>query len=145
MVNNDSLAVYAMKKSKSLFWGILIGLSFLVVMPSWANEGRYFALEPDFVVNYGNGQDAQIRFMKVNVVLRVRNAADTVELTVHSDYIRHVIATTLSRQPLAVIHSADAQQALRDEILMQLQRVLEKETGDSLVDQVLFTNYIIQS
>ncbi len=111
----------------------------------YANEGRYFALQPDFVVNYGNGEDGRIRFMKVNLVLRVRNAADTVELTVHNDHIRHVVTTTLSRQTVSTIHSAEAQQRLRDELLVAIQQVLEDEVGDSIIDQVLFTDYVIQS
>lgn len=145
-MNDCFNSVYLVCWRKNLIRMRFCWLLLVLMLPqAWAGDGRYFALQPDFVVNYGNGADDRIRFMKVNVVLRVRNAADTVELTVHNDYIRHVVTTALSRQTVATIHSAQAQQQLRDELLSAIQDVLEKEVGSTVIDQVLFTDYVIQS
>lgn len=103
----------------------------------------YVDLEPAFTMNFGDPRRS--RYMQASITLRVRDTAAALEVTQHSDAIRHTIIMLFSRQPEEKIRTS----AGRDEILVQalreLQDLMVKETGSPMIDRVLFTGFVLQS
>ncbi|WP_119393468.1 flagellar basal body-associated FliL family protein [Salinibius halmophilus] len=128
-----------------LFCSLLLSMFFTFISTSAVAQERYIALEPEFVVNYGNGEDTKIRYVAVNITLKARNDLASIDVIQHSDALRHAIIMTLSRQSVETMHSAQAQAAMRNQLLDAVQGVMLQETGDTLIDQVLFTSFVLQS
>lgn len=102
----------------------------------------YVELKPEFVVNYGS--EGRLRYLKAEVTLRARDDSAAIEINHHADYLRHQLVMLLSRQTLSTLTSASGKEALREEALKVLQDVMLQETGQSMIDQVLFTTFVIQ-
>lgn len=135
-----------MSSLRSISVSTLLLSIFLAVSTGQAMaQERYIALEPEFVVNYGNGEDTRIRYMAVNITLRARSDLASLDVVHHSDAVRHAIILTLSRQSVETMRSAQAQSAVRRQILDAVQAVMLEETGDTLIEQVLFTSFVLQS
>lgn len=124
---------------------LLLSMFLIFISSSARAEERYIALEPEFVVNYGNGMDTKIRYVAVNITLKARSDLASIDVIQHSDALRHAIIMTLSKQSVDTMHSAEAQGAMRNQLLDAVQDVMLEETGDTLIDQVLFTSFVLQS
>lgn len=103
----------------------------------------YVDLEPAFILNYGTPQ--RIRYVQTTITLRVADQMAALEVTTHSDAIRHAIIMLFSRQPPERLLSIEGRELILEELLAELQALLSKETGNPHVDRVLFTSYIVQS
>jgi flagellar FliL protein len=109
-----------------------------------AIEGpSYVDLEPSFTLNYGDL--SRSRYLQAAITLRVRDQASALEVTVHSDAIRHTIIMLFSRQPEDIIRSSSGRDQILEQALRDLQALMIKETGDALIDRVLFTSWVVQS
>lgn len=129
----------------SVYCSLLLSMFLTFISTSALAEGRYIALEPEFVVNYGNGEDTKVRYVAVNITLKARSDLASIDVIQHSDALRHAIIMTLSRQSVETMHSAQAQVAMRNQLLQAVQGVMLEEAGDTLIDQVLFTSFVLQS
>lgn len=103
----------------------------------------YVDLEPAFTLNYGNAQ--RIRYVQTTITLRVRDSAAALDVTAHSDAIRHTIIMLFSRQPAEKIRSAAGRDEILEQALRELQDLMLKETGKTLIDRVLFTSFVVQA
>lgn len=112
----------------------------LMSLPSFA--ATYVNLEPEFVVNYGDAR--KVRYLKCEITLRVKDESAVTEINHHADYIRHALVLLLSAQTQTSMGSADGREALRQAALEAIQKIMLRESGQVLVDQVLFTNFFIQ-
>lgn len=103
----------------------------------------YVDLEPAFILNYGTPQ--RIRYVQTTITLRVEDQISALEVTTHTDAIRHAIIMLFSRQPPERLLSIEGRDLILEEALRVLQDLLVKETGKPHIDRVLFTSYIVQS
>ncbi len=111
--------------------------------PPAAVGPSYVDLEPAFTLNYGDPK--RTRYLQASITLRVRDAAAALEVTAHSDAIRHQIIMLFSRQPAEKIRSSAGRDEILEQALRELQDLMLKETGKTLIDRVLFTAFILQS
>jgi flagellar FliL protein len=123
---------------RSLLLAVALLLTSVVV---WAAPS-YVELKPEFVVNYG--QDGRLRYLKAEVTLVARDDSAAIEINHHADYLRHQLVMLLSRQTLDTLNTPSGKDLLREQALKLLQAVMLQETGQSMIDQVLFTNFVIQ-
>lgn len=103
----------------------------------------YVDLEPSFILNYGDPR--RIRFLQASITLRVRDTAAALEVTQHSDAIRHAIIMLFSRQPEEKIRTSTGRDEILKQALRELQDLMVEETGSPLIDRVLFTGFVLQS
>ena len=103
---------------------------------------EYVELKPEFVLNYGN--DNKLHYLKVEVSLRSMGYAESLDINHHADLIRHEIIMEISKQPVDVINSTEGKQQVQERVLERIRTVLTEETGQPLVDRVLFINFIVQ-
>ncbi|MDN3647723.1 flagellar basal body-associated FliL family protein [Reinekea marina] len=111
--------------------------------PPAATGPSYVELEPSFTLNYGSS--ARLRYIQASITLRVRDSSAALDVTAHSDAIRHQIIMLFSRQSPEQIKSSAGRDNILDQALRELQDLMIKETGRPLIDRVLFTDFIVQS
>ena len=107
-----------------------------------SSSSPYVALEPPFVVNlHANGK---IRFLQIKSQVKLNNQDNAPMLLHHMAMVRHTLLMLFSEQSENSIRTLEGKEALREESLTALQSILEEETGDSLVEQIYFTDFVIQ-
>lgn len=111
--------------------------------PPAAVGPSYVDLEPAFTLNYGDPK--RTRYLQASITLRVRDSAAALDVTAHSDAIRHTIIMLFSRQPTEKIKSSAGRDDILDQALRELQDLMLKETGRTLIDRVLFTAFVLQT
>ena len=113
-----------------------------VIDPNVKVAAIYEAMAPAFVVNYNaNGRQ---RYMQVSMTLQARNQADLDALKVHMPVIRNNLVMLFSGQTFDSLATPVGQEMLRQKATASVQEVAQKELGKVVVDQVLFTNFVLQ-
>ena len=107
-----------------------------------ATGPTYVELEPSFTINYGEG--SRLRYLQTSISLLVPDGSAALEVSTHSDAIRHEIIMLISAQDRETLTSTAGRSELQSQLLEQIQSYMEQETGAPQVDQVLFTAFVIQ-
>ena len=116
-----------------------------VVDPALANlkpAAIYEPLAPAFVVNFN--QNGRQRFMQVSITMQGRDQAALDALKVHMPVIRNNLVMLFSGQGFDTLASPVGQEMLRQKATASVQEVAQKEVGKPVVDQLLFTNFVLQ-
>lgn len=103
----------------------------------------YVDLEPAFTLNYGD--PTKTHYFQAAITLKARDSVAALEISAHSDAIRHRIIMVFSRQPAENIRSASGRDSILEQTLYELQQLMMEETGSAMVDRVLFTSFFVQS
>ncbi|NOX09890.1 MAG: hypothetical protein GXP22_10485 [Gammaproteobacteria bacterium] len=102
----------------------------------------YFSLKPAFVVNFG--ETSSVRFLQLTIQVSTRQP-DSIELMKeHMPAIRNNILLLLSDQVPAVLNSRAGKLELRKNVLKEIRQVLKEQTGESYVENVYFTSFVMQ-
>lgn len=102
----------------------------------------YETMSPAFVVNFNaNGRQ---RYMQVSMSLQARDQNDLNALKVHMPVIRNNLVMLFSGQSFDDLASPVGQEMLRQKATASVQEVAQKELGKVVIDQVLFTNFVLQ-
>lgn len=102
----------------------------------------YLPLKPSFVVNYGG--DGRLRYIKADLTARLSSADAATAVRHHLPYIRNNIVRLLGSQTDETIESQMGKDALRKDILKEIQMVIKDEEGVEGVDDVFFDSLIVQ-
>ncbi|MDD0843855.1 flagellar basal body-associated protein FliL [Pseudomonas sp. Gutcm_11s] len=102
----------------------------------------YEAIAPAFIANY-KFQGRQ-RYMQVSVALMARNQAELDALKVHMPLIRNRLVMLFSGQDFGALMTPVGKEMLRSQATAVVQELAQKETGKTVVEQVLFTNIVLQ-
>ena len=95
----------------------------------------YQDLMPAFVVNF-NYQN-RTRYLQVSMALMSRDAAGMEKLKVHMPVLRNRLVMLLSGQDFAVLQTPLGKEMLLQQALASVQELAQKETGSTVVEQVL--------
>ena len=99
-------------------------------------------MAPAFVANFN--QNGRQRYMQVSITMLARNQADLDALKVHMPVIRNNLVMLFSGQDFATLASPVGQEMLRQKATASVQEVAQKELGKVVVEQLLFTNFVLQ-
>jgi len=103
----------------------------------------YVPLTPAFVVNFN--QNGRQRYMQLSITMQGRNQADLDALSVHMPVIRNNLVMMFSGQGFDTLAASSVgQEMLRQKATAVVQEVAQKEVGKPVVDQLLFTNFVLQ-
>jgi flagellar FliL protein len=108
------------------------------------NKVSYVALTPPFVGNYALDGGPKLHVYKADVALRVKGAEAQKLVKQNEPLIRNQLVALFSQQTVDSMSNVDAKEKLRQEALKQTQQVLSQETGQPVVDDLLFNNFIAQ-
>ena len=102
----------------------------------------YFDFKPPFIVNYNwNGRQ---RFVQVGLSIMTRKGAVVDALQKHMPLIRNNLLMVFSSQDFEMLRTPEGKETLRQQLLEEIQKVLNEEIGEPGVEQVLFTNFVMQ-
>ena len=102
----------------------------------------YFGLEPAMVVNFQH--PGPVRFLQVRVQVMAREKEVIEAVKEHMPAIRNDLMMLFSSQRYETIKSRDGKEALRQAVLGEVQKILTEQTGKTGVEQVYFTNFVMQ-
>lgn len=101
---------------------------------------KYMEIEPAFVTNFG-GAD-RLRYMKVEVTLRVTGAEGETQVNHHLPYIKDALLNLFAIQTSQSIGSAEGKEKLRQDSLKQVANALIAEDDESYLEDLLFTSFV---
>ena len=102
----------------------------------------YEELAPAFVVNFNH--QGRPRYMQVSVALMTRDQAALDALKVHMPVLRNRLVMLFSGQDFGALITPVGKEMLRQQATASVQELEQKETGKVSVEQVLFTNFVLQ-
>lgn len=102
----------------------------------------YQDLLPAFVVNFN--VQGRTRYLQVSMALMGRDAAGMEKLKVHIPVLRNRLVMLLSGQDFTALQTPLGKEMLLQQALASVQELAQKETGSTVVEQVLFTNFVLQ-
>jgi flagellar FliL protein len=101
----------------------------------------YVNLFPAIVGNYGAG--SKLKYYKADIALRVKiENVDRVQY--HEPLIRDQLIQLFAQQSDADMNEHAGKEAVRQAALLQVQQVLSQEEGETLVEDLLFNNLVVQ-
>lgn len=102
----------------------------------------YLALDPAFVVNFED--QGVVRFLQITVEVGTHDplALDAVKL--HMPIIRNNLVMLFSNLNLENVTTRAGKEKLRADALLEVQKVLQEQTGDPGVENIYFTSFVMQ-
>ena len=105
---------------------------------------NYVTLSPPFVGNYGLDGTPKLKVYKADVALRVTGDEATKLVKANEPLIRNQLVALFAQQTTEAMNNVEAKEKLRQEALKQTQQIMSDETGNPVVEDLLFNNLIIQ-
>lgn len=102
----------------------------------------YVELGEPFVVNFIQG--SQIRYLQVKIEVMTRNPEIPAAIETHLPKIRNNLVFMFSGFDYQSLGTVAGKQKIRDEALAEIQSILSDEIGDSGVESVYFTSFVMQ-
>jgi flagellar FliL protein len=99
-------------------------------------------MAPAFVANYN--QNGRQRYMQVSITMQGRDQAELEALKVHMPVIRNNLVMLFSGQDFTALATPVGQEMLRQKATASVQEVAQKELGKVVIEQLLFTNFVLQ-
>lgn len=108
------------------------------------NNIRYLELKPTFVANFGPIESRKLMYVKTDITLRMNGAAAEEAAMYHLPALRHEVVMLLSRQSEEAMATGAGRDEVRNKALAVLNEVLQAEEGEASVEEVMFTNLLLQ-
>lgn len=105
-------------------------------------QAIYHAFDPSFVVSLTNGDTT--RFLQVELQVMTRDEAVPPALARHEPLIRNDLLLLFGAQKPGDLDTRAARQALQDEALSEIRRLLASEGEPDAVEAVYFTSFVLQ-
>lgn len=102
----------------------------------------YVELGDPFVVNFVEGN--QIRYLQVKIEAMTRDPLVAEAIDTHLPQIRNNLVLMFSGLDYATLSTVSGKQKIRDEALAEIQNILKEETGNTDVEAVYFTSFVMQ-
>lgn len=126
---------------------LLASLCLLITGNGFASGGEagatpYFQIGEPFVVNLVD--DKGIAYLQVHAQFLVEKSELKAHLHTHLPGIKHTIMMVLSESNIAAVKTLQGKQALREKALKETQEFLQKQIGDPVIQDILFTSFVVQ-
>jgi flagellar FliL protein len=102
----------------------------------------YYALDPAFLANFNTG--GRQHYLQLALTVKARNQAAIAALQTHMPLVRNRIVMLLSGEQFEQLQTDEGRQQLQQKLLTAIQEILTKETGQAHIEQVFFTNFVMQ-
>ena len=136
---------------KKLSLRVLLSLTILCSLLSFTSRAQemphfgYISLEPDIITNYVGTSSKKIGYVRVTVELMI-DSVDVLEIAEHHlPLLRATAIEIFGQQPEDKVKSLTGREDIRLAILKAMQDHMRKETGATIVKDVIFTKYLYHS
>ena len=109
-----------------------------------AGGAKYVTLQPAFVTNYGITKTGRMMYLKADVTLKVSNPDAEAAVKYHNAMLRNALVLLFSRQDDAVVSSSDGREQLRQQALAELRALMNAEESKDEIDDLVFSNFVVQ-
>lgn len=107
------------------------------------STAQYIYMEPAFVVNYGS--TGRMRYLRTEVVLKVSSADAASRVTLHRPYLRNNLIMMFSAQEDEVMKTSLGRETLRKVALDEVRAVMMQLEGIPYIDDLYFSNFVVQN
>ncbi|MBR9912181.1 MAG: flagellar basal body rod protein [Gammaproteobacteria bacterium] len=107
-----------------------------------AGRAIYIPLKPPFVVNYGG--PGRLRYMKVEVSVRLANPGAANSIRHHMPYIRNDLILLFSRQNEETLDTVEGKEQLRQQAKAAVERILKEEDDEDGLMDLYFNQMVLQ-
>ena len=121
---------------------MLVSSSTIYAEEQSAGEVKYYPIIPEIVTNLHS--NTKPVFLQIRVEFMTRGEAAYETLKYHDPYLRDMLIDIINQQNVDVLTTTAGRQQLRKLVLSKVQNLLEEETGEALVEKVLFTNVVVE-
>lgn len=111
-------------------------------LPPLPQPAIYYPLKPAIVVNFS--VKGRQRFLQAELVVLTRENDVISAIELHQPMIRNALVLLIGGQTFTDLQSAEGKELLRQQCLQEIQRLLQEEIGKPGIEQVLFTNFVMQ-
>lgn len=133
------------KLSKGLFLLVLASLAWAEEAPPPEDaEVRYLPLQPAFVCNFGLAHDGHLMYLKTDISVRLSSRDAEAAARTHLPALRNSLILLLSRQDEASVSTSAGRESIRSQALAELNEILLDEEGVAYIDDLMFTNFVVQ-
>ncbi len=105
---------------------------------------RYVELKPSFVTNFGVSDKGHMSYVKADITVQVASRDAEYATRYHLPALRDRLVLLLARQDESTISSSMGRETIKAEALAELREVLSKEEGEDFIDDLMFTNFVVQ-
>jgi flagellar protein FliL len=103
---------------------------------------QYLELAPSFIVNFPH--QGRQRFLQATISVMSRDPEALNAINQHMPVVRHNLINLLNAQMLLVFEDPAGVELLRQLATQEVQQVLMQEIGREGIEEVLFTNFVMQ-
>ena len=105
-------------------------------------KANYLALTPSFTVNLDDEEASRYLQVEIEVMARNVSALDNVKL--HTPRIRNALLLLFGQQKYHDLSTRAGKEALQVKVLAEIQNILKAETGETGIEAVYFTSFVMQ-
>jgi flagellar protein FliL len=111
-----------------------------------AQEGgvKYVTLQPPFVTNFGVTKTGRLTYLKADVTLKVSDPEGEAALKYHTPALRNALVLLFSRQEDSAVSSSDGREQIRQQALTELRDIMQEESGEPVIEDLVFSNFVVQ-
>lgn len=103
---------------------------------------QYIKFKPEFVANYKvNGKT---HYLKINISVMVREDDARLAVDQHMPSLRNALVMLFAEADYESLKSSEGKEKLRDDALKSMQEIVLAELGKAGIEQVLFTDFVLQ-
>lgn len=108
-------------------------------------EVGYYTLEPDFTTNLaGVGHRGRLHYLRIKVVIMLRDNNDLDEVKKRDPLIRDAIITIINMRSWEDATTPEGRQSIRQECINKVTEIIDSKMAKPVIQDVLFTNYLYQ-
>tara|TARA_B100001059_G_C17794633_1_gene562295 strand:- start:74 stop:472 length:399 start_codon:yes stop_codon:yes gene_type:complete len=132
-----------MKLLITVFASIFLWFSSVTVAS--ADDVSYYGFEPDITTNYlKEGNDYRLGFIRVAIEVMVPDPSYVSVVEHHAPLLRNAFVSILSTATERQVRTMTGRDQLRLKCIERAKELMQQETGNPVVRDVLFTKYIYQ-
>ena len=123
---------------------ILLLLALTARAEDKVSDAMYVQLTPGMVINYGEPSISRLKYLKVGVQVRVQTAdhADLIEH--HLPALQDALVMCFSSVAAESVSKSSGQEEIRQLALEAVQELIEVEEGAPIIQDLLFSSFVVQ-
>jgi flagellar FliL protein len=104
----------------------------------------YVGLEPDIVTNYAGDNSKKLGYVRVTIEMMVLDPSEIVNIEHHMPLLRATAIEVFGAQPEDKIRSLTGREDIRRMVLQKFKDIMKRETGEDVIENIIFTKYLRQ-
>lgn len=102
----------------------------------------YYPLKPEYILNID--ARGRRRYLRLDLTVLTRDDDVIAAIELHRPTVDHTVNLIAGGQIFEEVQTAEGKELLRLQLLQEFQALFEREIGKPGIEQVLFTNFVMQ-